>query len=158
MSALDPASVACVARTRSAILNVMVAVGCGIAASGVILSRRDRGALLWPDRNASRWAHGALIALIAISFVVRRVWGGRAALRDPEKRAARFYWAHVASAIVGALALPMGFAYAWAVRPKLDAISAFWVTALALGVLAWPRDSELEGFELPMNQSGQLKP
>ncbi len=31
---LDPAALACLERTRSAVLNILVAVGCAIAASG----------------------------------------------------------------------------------------------------------------------------
>jgi hypothetical protein len=150
MSAREPASAACLGRTRAAVLNVMVAVGVGIAGSGLLLARRDRGALLWPDRVAGPWAHGALLGLIVISFVVRRVAGGRSALRDPQERAARFFWVHLSAAIIGALAVPVGFAYGWAIRPQLDTVAPFWVTALALCVLALPRAYELEGFDQPM--------
>jgi uncharacterized membrane protein YfcA len=153
MSDLDPASTACLARTRSAVLNLLVAVGAGIAVSGLFLGRRDRGALLWPDREAGRWAHGVLLGLIVVSFMVRRVMGGRSSLREPEQRAGRFFWSHVASAAVGALAVPLGLAYGWAIRPRLEDIAPFWVSALALGVLAIPRAYELDDFNEPLNES-----
>jgi hypothetical protein len=41
--------------------------------------------------------------------------------------------------------VPIGFAYAYAVRPTLDAVAPFWVAGLALGFLALPRAAELEG-------------
>ena len=39
------------------------------------------------------------------------------------------------------------FAYAYAARPRLDAIAPFWVAALALGILATPRGYELDGLD-----------
>lgn len=134
-------------RTRSAVLNVLVAISAGIAASGLALRGRERGALLWPELNAQRVAHGLLLVLIAASVIIRRALASRTALRPPETRARRFYWAHVASAAVGALAIPLGYAYAWAARPRLDAIGAFWVAALALALLAFPRAAELEDLD-----------
>jgi hypothetical protein len=154
MSVSDPAA-ACLERTRSAVLNVLVIMGAGIAASGLILGRRDRGALLVSERVAERGVHLALFLLIVASFVVRRVVGARSALRDPERRAARFYRAHVVGAVVGALAIPLGFGYGWAVRPRIDAVAPFWVAALALGLLAWPRAMELEGFDEAMPHPGE---
>ena len=37
----EPAAAACLERTRSAVLNVLVVVGAGIAASGWVLGRHD---------------------------------------------------------------------------------------------------------------------
>lgn len=148
--ARDPAVAACLDRTRSAVLNVLVAVGAGIAASGLYLGRLDRGALLWPEQAAERVAHAALFTVIAAGFVALRVFGSRSALRDPGRRATRFYRAHVAGAAIGALAVPLGLAYGWAIRPRLDGVAPFWVAALALGLLAWPRAAELDDFEEPM--------
>jgi hypothetical protein len=130
-------------------------VGVGIAASGLFLGRRDRGVMLWPERTAARVAHLALLGLVVASFVVRRVWASRSALREPSTRASRFFRTHVVSALVGALAIPLGFVYGWAVRPRLDAVFPFWVAALALGVLALPRVYELEGFDEPMPSPGE---
>ncbi len=68
----------------------------------------------------------------------RRFGAGRSRLRDPGRRASRFYQAHLTSAVVGSLAIVLGLCYGWWVRPRLDAVSPFWVAALALGILALP--------------------
>jgi hypothetical protein len=158
MNALEPAALLCLDRTRSAVVNVLMVVGLGIAAAGLYLGKRDRGALLWSEREAGRGAHVLLFVLIVASFAVRRVIASRAALRDPAGRASRFFRAHLAGAIVGALALPLGAVYGWAVRPRLDAVLPFWVAALALGVLALPRAYELEGFDAPIPRSSEPRP
>ena len=161
MSELEPAAVASLDRTRSAVLNVLVVVGLGIAASGLILGRRDEGALHWPiERETAfrRGVHALLLVLIVASFVVRRTRGGRAELRDPGRRASRFYWSHVVAAIVGGAAIGPGFAYGWAIRPDIRAVAPFWVAALALGFLALPREIELEGFDEPMPERSESRP
>jgi len=150
MTAPDRATEACLERTRSAVLNVMVAVGAGIAASGLILRGRDRGVLLMSEQTAGRAVVLILVVLIFCSYYVRRTGASRSALRDPETRAARFFRAHLWSAIVGALAIPLGFAYGWSVRPQLNAVAPFWVVAVALCVLAYPRALELEDFDTPI--------
>ncbi|HEV3163076.1 MAG TPA: hypothetical protein VGZ22_03465 [Isosphaeraceae bacterium] len=158
MSDLEPAAVRCLERTRSAVLNVLVVVAAGIAGSGIVLGRRDRGVLLWPERTTQRATHAALLLLIVASFMVRRVLGSRSALRDPDTRCVQFYRAHVIGAIVGALAVPLGFAYGWGVRPLLDAVIPFWLTALALGVLALPRAYELADFDAAMSEPSEPRP
>jgi Na+/H+-dicarboxylate symporter len=150
MSRPEPEVTACLDRTRATVLNVLIVVGVGIALSGFALRDRNRGVLLGSPLPVQRGAHMALIGLIVASFALRRVVAGRSALRDPARRSKRLYWAHVLSAIVGALAVPLGFAYGWAIRPRIDAVAPFWVAALALGLLALPRAHELEGFDKPM--------
>jgi len=150
----------CLERTRSTVLNVLVVVGAGISLSGWTLGRLDRGALLWDPVAAWRVAVAVLVSLFLASRLLLRVWAGRAALHDPSFRASRFARAHVASAIVGGLAVPLGFAYGWAIQPKIEAVSPFWVVALASGFLSLPRGPELAGFDDPMpdadpNQNGE---
>jgi hypothetical protein len=132
------------------VLNVLVFVGAGIAVSGVVLRRLDRGALLWDPVMARRVSIVVVLVLLVASRVVLRVGSSRAALRDPEGRARRFLRSHVASAVVGAVAIPLGFAYAWAIKPRLEDISPFWVVAFATGALAMPRSHELAGFDEPI--------
>src|SRR4051812_47683629 len=112
---IEPLALACVERTRSSVLNVLVVVGAAIAASGWILGRRDGGALLWDPVTASRIAGVGLVALLVASRVLVRVYAGRSALRDPSTRAGRFARMHVAAAVVGGLAVPLGFVYGWAI-------------------------------------------
>jgi hypothetical protein len=88
-----------------------------------------------------------LFALGVTSYFLRRVLGHRAARRDPEHRAAAFYWAHVWPTVVAALAAPLGIAYGWWVNPRLEAVIPFWVVALTLGFLALPRAGELDDFD-----------
>jgi hypothetical protein len=147
MSKLDPATAACLVRTRSAVLNVLVVDGCGIAVSGLVLGRHLWGIGPWDPDAARHWAHLGLIGLTVVSFLLRRTLGSRAALHDPSLRAPRFYWAHVMAAVVGTLALPLGFAYGWLIRPVPQEIVPFWVVALTLGVLSFPREDEITGFD-----------
>ena len=134
-------------RARSAVLNVLMAAGVGIAASGALLRWRDRWAVERAPDNVGRGLMAVLFALVVLSFAVRRAWGGREALRDPETRAQRLVRASVASAALAAMAVPLGLAYGWFVRPQLDAVLPFWVAAIALGFLAFPRPSVLEGLD-----------
>ena len=142
-SPTDSASAACLERTTSAVLNVLVVDGCGIAVSGLVLGRRGWGFTPWDPDAARRWAYLSLIGLVFLSCAVRRFLGARAARRDPSRRVARFYWAHVLGAVAGIPAIPMGFAYGWLIRPLPGEIIPFWVVALALALLSIPRAAEL---------------
>jgi uncharacterized membrane protein YcjF (UPF0283 family) len=138
----------CLERTRSAVLNVLVVVGGGIAASGWILGRHDPDAALpWGTLKTRQIGLGALVAIVAASYATLRVIAGREALRDPARRYSRFFRGRFAASIIGALAIPLGFAYGWYVDSRLQAIAPFWVAALALGFLAMPRGGELDGFD-----------
>lgn len=147
----DPSATDCVERTRSAVLNVLVVVGAGIAASGWVLGHHDPDAALpWGFFETRRASLIALGVLAALSYLILRVGTGREKLRDPGSRASRFFRGRVASASVAALAIPLGFAYGWLVDPHLEALAPFWVTALGLGFLALPRGHELDDFDEPI--------
>ncbi len=147
----DPATVACLDRTRSGVLNVLVAVGSGIAASGWILGRHQPGGPPpWGPARTQRVATAAVMVLVALSYMVLRVGSGRESLLDPATRADRFRRARLGSAALGALAVPLGFAYGWFADPRLEALAPFWVGALGLGFLALPRGHELDGFAEPI--------
>ncbi len=146
----EPAAVRCIERTRSRVLNVLVVVGAGIAVSGWFLGRLDRGAFLWNPIQAWRVAVGALVAVFLLARTVLRLGAGRQALKDPSTRALKFTRTHVASAVIGGLAVPLGFAYGWGIQPRVEKIIPFWVVALATGFLAFPRGHELTGFDEPM--------
>lgn len=155
MSLLEPPALACLERTRSAVLSVVMTVAVGIAASGLILRWRDRGAL-WRAPESVRQSLLAALLLVAVSsYATRRIGGSRGALRDPSGRAARFYRIHVLSAVLASLAVPLGLAYGWLIRPRLDAVCPFWVASLALGLLSLPRASELEDFDEPLPDSSE---
>jgi hypothetical protein len=146
----DRAADVCLARTRSVVLNLLVVSGAVMAAGGFALRGLERGATLWPPSVAGRVAHAGLFGLIFLSYLMRRVLASRTALRDPKARSRRFFRAHVVSASIGALAVPLGLAYGYAIRPKLDAVGPFWVAAMALEFLALPRGYELNDFDVPM--------
>ncbi len=150
--ARDPAASACLARTRSAVLNVLVVAGLGIAASGWILGRHDPEAPPWGPDRTHRAGMAALLVLAAFAYMMLRVGSGRDALRDPSRRASRFFKARVGAAGVAALAVPLGFAHGWLIDPRLQGIAPFWVAALGLGFLALPRGPELDDFEEPMGE------
>jgi hypothetical protein len=154
----EPGVQACVQRTRSAVLNFLVAIGLGIAVGGLVLRWRDREAT-WRVGDGPRHAMlAALFVLLFTSFAVRRAGTSRALLRDPSRRTARFYRAHVVSALIAALAVPLGLAYGWFVRPRLDAVGPFWIAALALGLLALPRSPLLEGFDQRLPEPNEPAP
>ncbi len=155
LDTLEPAVVACLDRTRSAVLNVMVVAAAGIAVSGLVLRRRDRGALAWPLDDTRRLAYSLLLVIVTASIALRRGLGRRSALNDPSRRCTRFFRAHVLAVTVGALAVPLGLAHGIAAEPSLQAVAPFWVAALALGALAFPRARELEDFDEPMISDDQ---
>lgn len=136
---LSVADATALERARSAVMNVLVVVGLGIAASGFFLGRKERGEVLVPPRDLDLWTYGGLMLLCLASVLARRVLASRDRLRDRRTRASRFWTAHVLAAALGALALPLGFAYGWLVRPRIDGVGPFWVVALALGAMAYPR-------------------
>src|SRR4051794_6791404 len=103
---LDSAAQACLERTRSAVLNVLIAIGLGIAVSGVVLRYRDHSALFRAPDSLRRGMLGGLLVLVVVSYLSRRVLGRRSALRDPAGRASRFFRAHVIAPSAGSLAVP----------------------------------------------------
>ncbi len=158
MTELEPAALACIERTRRAVLNVFMAVGAGIAASGLLLRWRDRSALSRASDGFRQALLGGLLVLVVTSYLCGRIGASRSSLRDPARRAARFFRAHVLAATVGALAIPLGLLFGWTVRPRLDAVAPFWVAALALEFLALPRSHELTEFDSLMPESRRSSP
>ena len=149
----DPETVACLVRTRSAVLNVLVFVGAGIAVSGWGLRQRRAGLLPawdWDLPLTQRGAMAALVGLIALAYVLLRIGANRELLRDPARRGGRFFRSRVAAAILAASAIPLGFVAGWANDPRLEALAPFWIAALGLGFLAIPRGYELDDFAEPM--------
>ena len=156
----DPVLVACLARTRLAVLNVLVGVGLAIALGGVLLrGRAEVHRPPPPDGLPDAWMSG-LLALILASCVLRSVLTRRAPYVAPGRRASAFFWAHVLPAAVIAWAAPLGIAYGWWVNPRLDqGVWRFWGVALALGFLFLPRSSEIDAFHGPTPEpSGASSP
>src|SRR3954451_11812426 len=100
MSVPSPPADALLERTRTAVLNVLVGVGAGIAATGLILRWRDRAAAWRAPDAVERGLQGALFLVVVASYLTKRLGTTRSALRDPARRATRFYRAHVLSAAV----------------------------------------------------------
>ncbi|SIO61915.1 hypothetical protein SAMN05444166_6894 [Singulisphaera sp. GP187] len=155
MNALEPAAEDCLARTRSSVINVLMGIAAGIAVSGLLLRWRDRGAIWRATDELRQGLLAGLFLILFSSYAVRRVGASRARLHDPERRASRFYQAHLTSAVIGSLAILLGVCYGWWIRPRLDAVSPFWVAALALGFLALPRADELRDFEAPIPEPNE---
>jgi hypothetical protein len=135
---------ACFERTRSAVLNVLVAVGVMIAVSGAVLRT-------WPlelppvgSQAAYRQLTILLVVLGAASYAARHILDRQTARAQPSRRIALFFWAHVLPAVLAALGVPLGLYCGWFVDPRLGAVSPFWVMPLALGFLALPREREIE--------------
>ena len=142
---LDPASLDCLKKTRSGVLNVLVGVGAVVALSGALLRRRADDVVVPVPDLLNQVLFLCLILIFVVSTVTRRVLGRRARLRDPHLRGPRFFWGHVVPAAIGALAAPLGLLYGWLVSPRIEVILPFWLAALVLGVLAYPRGRELRG-------------
>lgn len=152
---LDLASLECLHRTRSGVLNVLVGVGAVVAVSGLVLRRRTGGALPAPQTIPSQAMLMGLFCVFVVSTSVRRVLGRRSRLRNPQLRCRRFVLGHIIPAVIGALAAPLGLVHGWLVSPRLEAILPFWVVAVLLCVLAYPRGRELEEFDQPMAHAGE---
>ena len=91
------------------------------------------------------------MALVVASYLVAPDRASRSALARPSDAGpAVLPGARRSRRSSAALAVPLGLAYGWFVRPRLDAVGPFWVAALALGFLALPRAHELDGFDDPM--------
>ena len=149
----DPVTVDCLVRTRSAVLNVLVFVGAGIAVSGWGLRRRQAGQAPPWGRDlplTQREAIVALVGMIALAYMTLRVGSSRTYLRAPATRRERFLRSRVAAAIVAACAIPLGFVAGWNNDPRLEALAPFWIAALGLGFVAIPRGYELDDFAEPM--------
>ena len=155
MTELEPAALACLERTRKAVLNILMAVGGGIAVSGLLLRWRDRSALSRASDGFRLAMLCGLFVVVIASYLCSRIGASRSSLRNPESRAARFFRAHVLAALVGALAIPLGLVFGWTIRPRLDAVAPFWVAALALGFLALPRAHELDGIRHPVARTAR---
>ena len=153
---LDPNSLDCLRWTRSGVLNVLVVVGLFVALSGALLRGRGGPDVPAEMNRRSQPFHIGLLVIFVVSTFVRRSLGLRSRLRDPQHRARKFYWAHVIPAMLGGLAAPLGLFHGIAVSGRLQAILPFWITALVLGVLAYPRGRELEGLGAPMASPGKL--
>ena len=147
MTLRAPEAQACLERTRSSVLNILLTVGLGIAISGFVLRRRDQFALFRAGDRVREGLMAGLFGIVIGSVFVRRLLASGSRLRDEATRCRRFYLAHVLAAGIGALAIPLGLVYGWLVEPRLRAVAPFWVAGLALGFIAYPRRYELEAFE-----------
>ena len=141
----DPAWAACLERTRSAVLNVLVGVGLTIAIGGWLLRGRAEAGPAPEAAMAPRVVDGRTPRAGRRELLVRR--SGKTACRCrliPADRQATFYRSHVLAASIAALAAPLGIVYGWWIDPRLAAVIPFWVVPLALGFLAIPRAHELD--------------
>lgn len=147
----------CLARVRSAVLNVLVLDGLGIAISGWGLSRRDQlgPGSAWIDRIAPSNRTGMLVigGLIFLAYLLIRVGSGRAALKDPAKRGTRFFRSRVFAAGIASIAIPLGFLAGWASDPSLGTLAPYWIAALGMGFLALPRGHEFDDLDEPTSPS-----
>jgi hypothetical protein len=154
----DPTWAACLHRTRSAVLNVLVGVGLTIAIGGWLLRGRAEPA----QTPLSQWLHHilrpGLLCMAFASYFVRRRARFPPADKDPGHRQSAFYRIHVMSAMIAALAAPLGIVYGWWVDPRLGAVIPFWVVPLALGFLAIPRRRELADFDSSSTKPGASPP
>jgi hypothetical protein len=145
---------ACLERTRSHVLNVLVVVGLSIALSGWLLRTRAQTWQPRPAKTLSDSLYAALVMLAALSYIARRVLGTRAQHAEPGRRNRLLYWSHVGPATIAALAIPLGLAYGWLVAPQLDAVIPFWAVPFALGFLCLPRKSELTDHDSSASDRG----
>ncbi|MGP0062290.1 MAG: hypothetical protein ACLQGP_01645 [Isosphaeraceae bacterium] len=143
----DPSWAACLHRTRSAVLNVLIGVGLTIAVGGWLLRGRAEPAQPPKSQRVHDILMAALLFLGVASYVVRRLTRSLSAATVPGRRQSAFYWSHVMSATIVALAAPLGIVYGWWIDPRLEAVIPFWVVPLAMGFLAIPRRRELADFD-----------
>lgn len=138
---------ACLDRTRTAVLNVLVAIGLVIAVTGAVLRfRADQDGPL-RSRSLRQPLLGGLIVIAVISYAARRILSQRIAGGQTGATESLFFWSHLLPALIAAAAAPLGLVYGWWVDSRLQSVIPFWVVSLALGSLALPRASELECFD-----------
>jgi purine-cytosine permease-like protein len=154
----DAAWAACLERTRSAVLNVLVGVGLTIAMGGWLLRGRAEAGPLPKPQRLHEVLLAALIVLVVASYLVRRRARRRVAATDPSHRQAAFYRSHVLAATIAALAAPLGIVYGWWIDPRLSAVIPFWVVPLALGFQSIPRARELDDFDRSSTNPGASPP
>ena len=140
-------------------LNVLVAVGLTIAVSGWLLRGRP------PDvaGQAGRDVHQALtfgwLGLGVSEFPAEANHGPAHCAERPIRAASRGSSGLTFSRrSTAALIAPLGLLYGWLSDPRLEAIIPFWVVPMALGLLALPRASELDGFDRPIAGAGASDP
>ena len=137
-------------RTRSRVLNILVLDGLTILGSALAIRRwgsLDFGVdPLWTKRTL----FGSLIAVVLVAMFVLRGLGGRDRLREPVSRGPRYLATRVGAVAVGWLVLPVGLAYGLLVDPSLGGVAPFWLAALVLGRLGFPRREDLDEFDEPM--------
>lgn len=136
-------------RTRNAVLNVLVGVGLMIAVSGWLIRRRANEPIAPPARGLHDGLLLGLIGLAVVSYLMRRRWLARPASLPRDQVESLFYRSHAGSAAVAAFGVPLGLAYGWFVDPQLRGVAPFWVVPMALGLLAFPRRGELDGYAPP---------
>ena len=128
----------CLVRTRSAVLNVLVAVGLTIAVSGWLL----RGRAETPWRTAAALHDGltgGLLALGVASYLSRRIMGARGACSRPGAGGRGSSGRMSARPRSRRLIAPLGLVYGWFCRSRGSMrVIPFWVVPLALGFLALP--------------------
>jgi hypothetical protein len=145
------------AHTRTAVLNVLIAVGLVIAISGGLLRFRAGSEAATFSRRFHQELMACLVLVAVTSYAARRIltqrlWRGKAPASE-----SLFYWSHVLPAAIAALAAPLGLAYGWFIDPTVKSVIPFWVVALALGSLALPRSTELDCFDRPAAGEGSVQ-
>ncbi len=154
----DAAWAACLHRTRSAVLNVLVGVGLTIAVGGWLLRGRAEAGQPSEPRRLHDPLMAALFVLTVASYLVRSLSRGRIRDAEPGRRRALFFRWHVLSASIAALATPLGIVYGWWIDPRLSAVVPFWVIPLTMGFLAIPRARELDDLQPPSTNPGASPP
>ncbi|MGO9468387.1 MAG: hypothetical protein ACLQVF_30000 [Isosphaeraceae bacterium] len=149
---------ACLERTRTAVLNVLIAVGLCIALSGGLLRFRTEALAPSAARNLHQKLMAGLIVISVISYAARRILSQQAIRGQAASRQSLFYWSHLLPALIAALAAPLGLAYGWWVNASFRSVVPFWIAALALGSLALPRAREVEYFDRSASSSGSVPP
>jgi len=147
---LAPAELACLERTRSAVLNVLVADGLSILASALVLRNFGPVSIGIEPERMHKGLFGSLFVVFAVGVMILRTLGSRDRLAEPGARASRFFRAHLIAAAVGWLAMPLGLIFGLTVEPSLRGVAPFWLAAMILGKLAYPRAIELGDFDEPL--------
>ncbi len=130
------------ARTRSAVLNVMVGIAAMIGVSGWLIRLRAQEPAFRPIPGLHDALLLGLFGTSVASYLIRRRWTRWATSLSPVGRPPDFLRSHVAAAAVGALGVPLGLAHGWFVDPSFEGVAPFWVVPMAMGLLAIPRKWE----------------
>lgn len=130
-------------RLRSMVLNGGIAVAGGMALSGFLLRDREPLASAYSAQSLKFSFHAALIGLVLASLFLKRTLANPRTLARLDRPLERYQARLRVLLTLGFLAMALGLPYGLLVDPTWTGITPFWIVALGLTAICWPRRGDL---------------